>query len=77
MSRGQYVDPRAARITFQQYAERWIAGQTTDPTTRIAVETRLRLHAFPRIGARPLGYFRPVHIRECVRDLENDPMAGT
>ncbi|MGW0333299.1 tyrosine-type recombinase/integrase [Streptomyces sp. NPDC003011] len=77
MSRGQYVDPKAARITFQQYAERWIAGQTTDPTTRIAVETRLRLHAFPRIGARPLGSFRPVHIREFVRDLEHDPMAGT
>ncbi|WP_405619669.1 tyrosine-type recombinase/integrase [Streptomyces sp. NBC_00076] len=77
MSRGQYVDPRAARTTFQQYAERWIAGQTTDPTTRIAVETRLRLHAFPRIGARPLGSFRPVHIREFVRDLEHDPMAGT
>ncbi len=37
MSRGQYVDPKAARITFQQYAERWIAGQTTDPNTRIAV----------------------------------------
>lgn len=77
MSRGQYVDPKAARITFQQYAERWIAGQTTDLNTRIGVETRLRLHAFPRIGARPLGSFRPVHIREFVRDLENDSIGGT
>ncbi|MFK0122717.1 tyrosine-type recombinase/integrase [Streptomyces nigra] len=76
MSRGQYVDPKAARITFQQYAERWIAGQTTDLNTRIGVETRLRLHAFPRIGARPLGSFRPVHIREFVRDLENDAIGG-
>lgn len=77
MSRGHYVDPKAARLTFQQYAERWVAAQTTDPTTRIAVETRLRLHAFPRIGARPLGSFRPVHIREFVRDLEHHSMAGT
>ncbi|NEW73918.1 tyrosine-type recombinase/integrase [Streptomyces rhizosphaericus] len=76
MSRGQYVDPKAARITFQQYAERWIAGQTTDPSTRILVETRLRLHAFPRIGSRPLGSFRPVHIREFVRDLEHAPIAA-
>lgn len=77
MSRGQYVDPRAARTTFQQYAERWLAGQTTDLNTRIGAETRLRLHAFPRIGARPLGSFRPVHIREFVRDLENDSIGGT
>ncbi|WP_435884062.1 phage integrase central domain-containing protein [Streptomyces mirabilis] len=77
MSRGQYVDPRAARTTFQQYAERWIAGQTTDLNTRIGAETRLRLHAFPRIGARPLGSFHPVHIREFVRDLENDSIGGT
>lgn len=77
MSRGQYVDPRAARTTFQQYAERWIDGQTTDLNTRIGTETRLRLHAFPRIGARPLGSFRPVHIREFVRDLENASMGGT
>ncbi|GGS01712.1 hypothetical protein GCM10010269_45770 [Streptomyces humidus] len=76
MSRGQYVDPKAARMTFQQYAERWITGQTTDLNTRIGVETRLRLHAFPRVGARPLGSFRPVHIREFVRDLENDPAIG-
>lgn len=77
MSRGQYVDPRAARTTFQQYSERWIAGQTTDLNTRIGAETRLRLHAFPRIGARPLGSFRPVHIREFVRDLENDSIGGS
>ncbi|MDX3803784.1 site-specific integrase [Streptomyces sp. AK04-3B] len=76
MTRGQYVDPKAARTTFQQYAERWITGQTTDLNTRIGVETRLRLHAFPRLGTRPLGSFRPVHIREFVRDLENDAAIG-
>ncbi|MFD6293764.1 tyrosine-type recombinase/integrase [Streptomyces sp. NPDC060235] len=77
MSRGQYIDPKAAQTTFQQYAERWITGQTTDLNTRIGAETRLRLHAFPRIGSRPLGSFRPLHIREFVRDLENGPMSGT
>ncbi|WP_031026100.1 tyrosine-type recombinase/integrase [Streptomyces albus] len=77
MLRGQYVDPKSARVTFQQYAEPWIAAQTTDLTTRVAVETRLRLHAFPRLGTRPLGSFRPVHMREFVRELERDPMAQT
>ncbi|MGW0560886.1 tyrosine-type recombinase/integrase [Streptomyces sp. NPDC003016] len=77
MTRGQYVDPRAAQTTFRQYTDRWLAAQTTDPTTRIAVETRLRLHAYPRIGARPLGSFRPEHIRQFVHALETDPMAGS
>ncbi len=76
MSRGQYVDPRAGRTTFRQFAERWLAAQTTDPTTRIAVETRLRLHVFPRIGSRPLDSFRPSHIQQLVHTLEADPMAG-
>ncbi|MGV9898715.1 tyrosine-type recombinase/integrase [Streptomyces tendae] len=71
MSRGQYVDPKASRTTFQQYAERWIASQTTDIATRAAVEMRLRLHAFPYIGSRPLGSFTAEHIREWSRALED------
>ncbi|MGA5667231.1 tyrosine-type recombinase/integrase [Streptomyces pseudogriseolus] len=77
MSRGQYVDPKASRTTFQQYAERWIAAQTTDITTRSAVEMRLRLHAFPHIGARPLGSFQPEHIREWTRALESTVAGAT
>lgn len=77
MSRGQYVDPKASRTTFQQYAERWIAAQTTDPTTRSAVEMRLRLHAFPHIGSRPLGSFQPEHIREWTRTLETTVAGAT
>src|SRR3954470_1293954 len=37
MSRGQYVDPNAGRVTFRQYAEKWLAAQTTDITTRTSV----------------------------------------
>lgn len=64
MARGQYIDPRAARITFQQYAERWVATQGADPNTQASMESQLRLHAFPYLGTRPLGSFQPAHIRE-------------
>jgi integrase len=70
MSRGQYFDPAAGRITFQQYGEKWLASQTTDATTRTSVATQLKLHAFPYIGTRPLGSFQPSHIREWISDLE-------
>ncbi|MEE4546192.1 site-specific integrase [Streptomyces sp. V4-01] len=71
MERGQYIDPKASRTTFQQYAERWIAAQTSDIATRSAVESQLRLHAFPYIGSRPLGAFQPEHIRAWSRELED------
>ncbi|MFF2955594.1 tyrosine-type recombinase/integrase [Kitasatospora sp. NPDC057965] len=76
MSRGQYLDPKASRTTFQQFAERWLKAQTTDPASQVLVETRLRLHAFPRIGRRPLDSFRPSHIQELVKELEQSPISG-
>ncbi|MGD6752295.1 tyrosine-type recombinase/integrase [Streptomyces sp. BH105] len=71
MARGQYIDPRAARTTFREYAERWLGALTTDLSSRAAVEGRLRLHALPHLGARPIGSFQPEHIREWMRQLED------
>lgn len=59
MSRGQYVDPAASRVTFRQYAEKWL------------VESSLRGHAIPYLGSRPLGSFKPEHIRDWLRKLES------
>ncbi len=73
MSRGQYIDPRAARITFKSYAERWLKTHGIDPASQVVVEQRLRLHAFRLIGARPPDSFRPEHIRGLVSALEKDP----
>ncbi|MDI3406063.1 tyrosine-type recombinase/integrase [Streptomyces cavernicola] len=72
MSRGQYIDPRAARITFKSYAAKWLRDHTADLSSRIVAEQRLRLHAFPVLGSRPLDSFRPEHIRELVSVLEKD-----
>jgi len=71
MSRGQYIDPAAGRVTFRQYAEKWLATQTTDITTRTSVAVQLRRHAIPYLGPRPLGSFQPGHIREWLSGLES------
>ncbi|MFJ5949737.1 tyrosine-type recombinase/integrase [Streptomyces noursei] len=70
MSRGQYIDPKASRVTFRDYTERWLAALTTDPVSRAAVEGRLRLHTLPYLGSRPIGSFQPEHIRGWNRQLE-------
>ncbi|MCQ4082947.1 site-specific integrase [Streptomyces sp. RB6PN25] len=77
MTRGQYVDPRAARTTFRQYAERWLAAQTTDVSTQDSAERYLRLHALPYIGSRPLGSFKPEHVRGWLRELEDEGIPGS
>ncbi|KKD04315.1 tyrosine-type recombinase/integrase [Streptomyces sp. WM6386] len=70
LSRGQYIDPHAARITFKNYAVKWLNAHAIDPASQVVIEQRLRLHAFPILGTRPLDSFRPEHIRELVSGLE-------
>jgi integrase len=77
MSRGQYVDPKAARTTFRQYAEMWLEHQAGDPNTQASMQTQLRRHAFPLIGSRPISAFQPAHIRELVAKLEATGMSGS
>lgn len=77
MSRGQYIDPRAGRITFQQFAEKWVATHTTEINSREAAERRLRLHAYPYIGTRPMPSFQPGHIRTWLGELEGNVPASS
>ncbi|MGX4738154.1 tyrosine-type recombinase/integrase [Kitasatospora griseola] len=77
MSRGQYLDPVRAKTTFQAYAEHWLSTQTSDPNTQASMQSQLRLHAFPRIGSRPVASFQPGHMREFVSQLETAGMSGS
>lgn len=76
MERGQYIDPKSARTTFQQYGEKFTASLTTDVGSRDTVERQLRLHAYPYIGSRPLSSFQPGHIRAWTRELEESGVPG-
>ncbi|MBO0652807.1 site-specific integrase [Streptomyces triculaminicus] len=76
MSRGQYVDPQLGRTTFQQYAEKWLPTAANDPNTEASMASQLRLHAFPYLGSRPLGSFQPEHIRDWVKRMEQNGVAG-
>lgn len=76
MTRGQYVDPRVGRLTFRQYAEKWLKTLGSEPSTVDSMTSQLTLHAFPYIGARPLGSFQPEHIREWVATLEQRGIPG-
>jgi integrase len=67
--RGQYVDPGAGKILFETYAEQWLAAQTFEEGTYVAVELRLRLHAYPVLGKRYLNEVQPSTIQGWLRTL--------
>lgn len=69
VSRGAYVDPRAGRLTFRKYAERWQANQVHRGTTSELVETHLRRHVLPHLGKRGLSSIRPTDVQALVRKL--------
>ncbi|MGI5457866.1 tyrosine-type recombinase/integrase [Streptomyces sp. CA-249302] len=75
MARGQYIDPRAGRLTVRQYAERWLASLTMDPGTFVSTEQRIRLHVVPHLGSRSLDSLRPIHVREWLRKLQDGGVA--
>ncbi|HEY9408555.1 MAG TPA: site-specific integrase [Jiangellaceae bacterium] len=68
--RGQYVDPDAGKETFESYATRWLAVQTFDLATANSVADRLRLHAHPVLGAKPLRQIKPSTIQAWLRSME-------
>src|SRR3954465_7397150 len=51
---GQYVDPRAGKVTFAEYAAIWQAQQIHRANTATAIDTSLRVHVIPRFGDRPI-----------------------
>jgi integrase len=67
--RGQYLDPNAGRITFKEYAEEWLANQTIESTTRERIESRLRVHVYPVLGAKLFGQIKPSTIQAWLAGL--------
>jgi integrase len=70
---GQYVDPRAGRVTFRTAAEQWRAAQVHRPSTRAHVETMLRRHAYPTLGDRELASILPSDVQAWVAGLSLAP----
>ncbi|MEU7283380.1 site-specific integrase [Streptomyces sp. NPDC045431] len=77
MDTGQYFDPKAGQITFREYAEKWLSGLTTELGSQEVVRRRIRLHAVPYLGVRPMGAVRPEHLRAWLNELQSAVPNGT
>jgi integrase len=62
--RGTWVDPRAGRVTFGEYATSWLAERPTlRPRTRELYDSQLRCHLLPRFKEQELAAIQPAEIR--------------
>jgi integrase len=71
-ARGDWLDPKLARITFGQYVDEWrptIAN--LKPTTRAGYESLLSVHILPALGDTPLGKITPKDVRAFVGTIES------
>lgn len=66
---GQYVDPKAGRVTFRVYAEHWRTIQPHRPSTQEQVARHFALHVHPRLGDRPLASILPSDLKALVAHL--------
>ena len=66
---GQYVDPKAGRVTVREYAEQWRAAQVHREGTVVQVEGILRRHVYPVLGDRPISSVLPSDVQSLVKRL--------
>lgn len=77
ISRGQYIDPRAGKITIAEYAAQWRAHQLHRDSTADMVERAFRLHILPVLGHVPMADARASHIRAWVKTTAENLSAST
>jgi len=67
---GTYV--RRSTVSFQEYAEQWLSHQLHQRLgTARSASDKLRLHAFPAIGRKPLGSVTRTDIQELVAGADS------
>ena len=72
VQRGDAPNPLAARQTFEDFAERWLADRQAalTPKTYSGYRDIVNAHLVPAFGPMPLGSIDPTHVSDLVRDLK-------
>jgi len=73
--RGDYVDPKAGRVTVADYAIKWQAVQVSSDGTKRVVDNAVRVHLVPRLGKQTMASVRWSTIQGFIRQLEVDGLS--
>lgn len=73
---GQYVDPRAGRVTLREFAEAWRLAAPHAPTMRDKVARTLKLHVYPTFGELPVSAVRPSAVQSWASSVALAPASA-
>jgi integrase len=76
LTTGDYVDARRGRVAFGEYAAEWLERQVLAPTSRAALELRLRVHILPMWGSWQLVQITPAAVQRWIRELSDSVSSG-
>jgi len=66
-SRGTWLDPRYAKLTFGKVAVEWLTSNPAKrPSTRALEDSIIRVHLLPTLETRRLGSIRPREVQDLV-----------
>ncbi|MCA1188564.1 site-specific integrase [Saccharopolyspora sp. 6T] len=69
---GTYVDPDAGNMLLRDYAENWIKGQASSPSSRYTIRSKMDSRILAYLGDKPLrAVAKPAVIREWLEWLRN------
>src|SRR4051795_13255166 len=68
-SRGELVDLRLGRRTFEAWSSDWLEGLHVRPTTKLGYESALRNHVLPVFGSRRIASIRYADCKKFVDTL--------
>jgi integrase len=68
---GQWADPRDGKITFDRYADQWLASRPLRPNS-VKVYRNAIGHASARFGSRPMSSIRPSDLQGLLASLAAD-----
>jgi len=74
---GQYVDPRAGKVTLRSYAESWRVAQVHRRKTADRIESTLRCHVYPALGDRPLAAIRRSEVQAFLKGISDQLAPST
>ena len=75
--RGTYVDPRAGKITLNEYAETFMAAQVWREGTRAKAQSQVDNHIGPALGNRQLATITRTDVQAFVASLTAKGLAPT
>jgi integrase len=67
----------ACENTFESVARRWLSIKKIEDTHEARSIRRLELHAFPRIGFRPIGEIKTIELASCLEAIERGGIIET